>query len=240
MSRKSKTYTQRAASFLVLLAVIFGSVVPSFAATQRRRVRRRTRVTRTTTPPVRYFTVAANQVIRARMDTELNSGTARVGDRFSASVTEPVYGESGVEVIPVGSKVWGRVTVVNRAQRRRPGNISVSFYQVELPNRARHIINGSLTSLQTDQVNADNEGTVKGGSNRKRDEVFIGGGAVAGGLIGAIAGGGKGAAIGAILGGVAGTGARVYENEKEADVKSGTQFGVILNRSVSLPEYRAQ
>jgi hypothetical protein len=240
MSRKSKTYTQRAASFLVLLAVIFGSVVPSFAATQRRRVRRRTRVTRTTVPPVRYFTVAANQVIRARMDTELNSGTARVGDRFSASVTEPVYGESGVEVIPVGSKVWGRVTVVNRAQRRRPGNISVSFYQVELPNRARHIINGSLTSLQTDQVNADNEGTVKGGSNRKRDEVFIGGGAVAGGLIGAIAGGGKGAAIGAILGGVAGTGARVYENEKEADVKSGTEFGVILNRSVSLPEYKAQ
>ena len=78
MSRKSKTYTQRAASFLVLLAVIFGSVVPSFAATQRRRVRRRTRVTRTTVPPVRYFTVAANQVIRVRMDTELNSGTARV------------------------------------------------------------------------------------------------------------------------------------------------------------------
>jgi uncharacterized protein YcfJ len=94
--------------------------------------------------------------------------------------------------------------------------------------------------LQTDQVNADNEGTVKGRSNRKRDEVFIGGGAVAGGLIGAIAGGGKGAAIGALLGGAAGTGARVYEKEKEADIKSGTEFGVILNRSVSLPEYKAQ
>ena len=239
LTRNSKRKTQRAASLLVLLALIFGSVVPSFATVQRRRTRRRARVTRTTTPPVRYYTVAANQVIRARMDTPLNSGTARVGDRFSASVTEPVYGESGVEVVPVGSKVWGRVTVVNRAQKHRPGNISVSFYQVETPNRARHIINGSLTSLQTDQVNADNEGTVKGRNNRKRDEVFIGGGVATGALIGAIAGGGKGAAIGAILGGALGTGARYYEKEQEADIKSGTEFGVILNRSVSLPEYKA-
>ena len=242
MTRNSRRFTRRATSFFVLLALILSTVVPSFAATQRRRTRHRRPVARRTVntePAVRYFTVPANQVIRVRMDTELNSRTARVGDRFSTSVTEPVYGESGIEVIPVGSRVWGRVTVVNRAQRRHPGNISVSFYQVETPNRARYTINGSLTSLQADQVNADNEGTVKGRSNQKRDAVFIGGGAATGALIGAIAGGGKGAAIGAILGGALGTGARVYEKEQEADVKSGTEFGVILNRNVSLPEYKA-
>jgi hypothetical protein len=65
--------------------------------------------------------------------------------------------------------------------------------------------------------------------------VFIGGGAATGALIGAIAGGGKGAGIGALIGGALGTGARVYEKEQEADVKSGTEFGVILNRSVTLP-----
>jgi hypothetical protein len=214
------------------------------AAQRRRRTRRRAPVARRTTvpapPPVRYFTVPANQVIRVRIDTELNSKTARVGDRFSTTVTEPVYGENGIEVVPVGSKVWGRVTSVLRAQRRKPGNIAVNFNTIEMPNRARHTINGSLSSLQADNVNSDNEGTVSGRSNQKRDAVFIGGGAVAGGLIGAIAGGGKGAAIGAILGGALGTGARVYENEQEADVKSGTEFGVILNRSVSLPEYRTQ
>ena len=59
---------------------------------------------------------------------------------------------------------------------------------------------------------------------------------IAGGaIIGGIAGGGKGALIGGILGGALGTGARVLEKEKEAEVKSGTEFGVILNRSVSLP-----
>jgi hypothetical protein len=175
------------------------------------------------------------------MDTGLNSGTARVGDRFSATVTEPVYGGgSGVDVIPVGSKVWGRVTTVRRSGRRTPGNISVSFNQVELPTGARHTINGSLSSLQTDDVNSDNEGTVTGRGNRKRDAVFIGGGAATGAIIGAIAGGGKGAALGMILGGAAGTGARVYEKEQEADVKSGTEFGIILNRAVSLPEYRTR
>jgi hypothetical protein len=175
------------------------------------------------------------------MDTELNSRNARIGDRFSTTVTEPVYGGgSGVDVIPVGSKILGRVASVNRAGRRTPGNISVSFYQVELPNGLSRPINGSLSSLDTDRANADNEGTVTGRSNRKRDAVFIGGGAATGAIIGAIAGGGKGAAIGAILGGGLGTGARVYEKEQEAEVKSGTTFGVILNQAASLPEWKAR
>lgn len=234
-----KTHSaRRALTFITTLALLAASVIP--AAAQRRRSRRRTTTTTTTTvktPAIRYYTLGTNTTMRVRLDSELSSRTARVGDTFSTTTTEPVYG-NGVEVIPVGSKVWGRVSTVTRAGRRTPGNISVRFYQVELPTRARYTINGSLTTLQTDQVKSDNESTVKGGSNQKRDAVFIGGGAATGALIGAIAGGGKGAAIGAILGGGLGTGARVYENEKEAQVKSGTEFGVSLNQSVSLPEYR--
>jgi len=237
-----KRFARRATVLVALFALLLGAVVPD-ASAQRRRARRRT-TTRATTPappPLRYYTVPADTVIRVRMDTELNSRTARVGDRFSTTVTEPVYGGgSGVDVLPVGSKVWGRVSSVKRAQRRTPGSITVSFNQVELPSGVRHAINGSLSSLQADDVNSDNESTVSGRGNRNRDAVFIGGGAATGAIIGAIAGGGKGAAIGAILGGGAGTGARVYEREQEAEVKSGTQFGVILNRGVSLPEYRAR
>ena len=241
---KSRGFSRRLVSFFVLLAVIGGTVLPAFGSTQRRRTRTRrtTRVVRTVPaiPQPRFFTVAADTVIRARMDSALSSKNARVGDTFSATVTEPVYGGEGVEVVPVGSHVWGRVTSVRQAGRRTPGNISVSFYQLELPSRARYSINGSLTRLKTDDVNDDNEGTVSGRSRRKRDAVFIGGGAATGAIIGAIAGGGKGAAIGAILGGGLGTGARVYEKEQEAEVQSGTEFGVILNRSVSLPESRVR
>ena len=233
---------RRALSLFAIIAIIAGSTLP--AAAQRRRPRLRTRTTtRTTTvarTAVRSYTVAADQTIRVRIDNELNSKTARIGDRFTTTVTEPVYGQTGVEVIPVGSKIWGRVTTVQRAQRRTPGHISVAFNSVELPNRARYTINGSLASLQTDAVNTDSESTVKGGSNRKRDIVFIGGGAATGALIGAIAGGGKGAGIGAIVGGALGTAGRVFEKEQDADVKSGTEFGVILNQAVRLPEYKTQ
>jgi len=221
----------RAASCLILIALIAGSVVPTFGSAQRRRAPRR----RAVAPRVVYYTVPANTVIRVRMNEHLNSKTARIGDRFSTNVTEPVYANGGTEVIPVGSRIWGRVSSVRPAGRRTPGNITVSFTSVQLPNGRSYPINGSLTTLQADDVNSDNEGTVRGRGNRKRDAVFIGGGAAGGALIGAIAGGGRGAAIGAILGGALGTGARVYEKESDADVRSGTEFGVILNRPVSLP-----
>lgn len=216
--------SQRIVTLLILVLVV-GSVVPTFGAPQRRRARR---------PAVRYYTVPANTVIRVRLNESLNSKTARVGDRFSTTVTEPIH-SGGVEVIASGARIWGRVASVTRAGRRTPGSITVSFSSLAQPNGRSAVINGSLASLDADDVNADNEGSVRGTGQRKRDVVFIGGGAATGALIGAIAGGGKGAGIGALIGGGLGTAARVYEKEKEAEVKSGTEFGVILNRSVSLP-----
>jgi hypothetical protein len=238
MTKMNGKRVRRVLTLLVLLTLGAGTMFEASAQGRRKGRRGRHTVTRVITPApevVRVYTIPADTVIRVRLNEELNSGNARVGDRFSANVVEPVYAGGGVEVIPVGSKIWGRVTQVNRAQNRRPGNITVAFNSVELPNGVTTPINGSLTTLQADSVNADNEGTVKGTSNTKRDAVFIGGGAATGAIIGAIAGGGKGAAIGGILGGALGTGARVLEKEKEADVKSGTEFGVILNRAVSLP-----
>lgn len=235
MTKMNSKLVQRALSLFVLMILVAGTVFEVSAQTRRRGRGGRRTVTRVVPPPIQYYTVPVDTVIRVRINEPLNSGTARVGDRFSANSVEPVYAGSGIEVIPVGSKVWGSVTAVNRAQKRKPGNITVAFYSVALPNGKSYPINGSLTTLEADNVNADNEGTVKGGSNRKRDVVFIGGGAAGGAIIGGIAGGGKGAAIGGILGGALGAGARVFEKEKEAEVKSGTEFGVILNQAVSLP-----
>lgn len=240
--KTNKKMAQRALSLIALLAIVAGTVLPVSAQRRRPRVRRPV-PTRRVIPAVRYYTLNTDQTIRVRLDNELDSGTARVGDRFSTTTVDPIYAD-GVEVIPAGSKVLGRVKTVNRAGRRTPGNISVSFISVVLPNRATHAINGSLTDMQggndNDNVNADNESTVEGKSNRKRDAIFIGGGAATGAIIGAIAGGGKGAGLGALIGGALGTGGRVYEKEQQAVVKSGTEFGVSLNQRVSLPEYRTR
>ena len=168
-----------------------------------------------------------------RLNQALSSKTANIGDRFSATVTEPAHSSNGTLLIADGSKVWGRVTAVKRAGRSSPGTLTVAFTSVVQPNGRSNPINASL--YNDESGSADNEGTVRGKSQGKRNAVFIGGGAAGGALIGAIAGGGKGAAIGALIGGGLGVGARKYEKEKDADVKSGTEFSVILNRAVSLP-----
>jgi hypothetical protein len=113
--------------------------------------------------------------------------------------------------------------------------LGVSFVSVELPTGLTRAINGSLSDLSEGTVSYDSEGQVTGRSSRNRNIVFIGGGAATGALIGAIAGGGKGAGIGAGVGAAAGIAGSYFSKGKEAVVKPGTEFGVILNQSLSLP-----
>ena len=104
-----------------------------------------------------------------------------------------------------------------------------------MPTGIARAINGDLTETSGEDIGFDNEGEVQGRSATKRNAVFIGGGAATGALIGAIAGGGKGAGIGALLGGGLGAAGAVFSKGHEAVVKSGTEFGVILNQQLSLP-----
>jgi hypothetical protein len=234
-NRISKNFT----SLIILVALLAATVVPAMAQTrQRPRLRRHTRtVVRTTTPApqIVYYNVNVGQVIRVRMNQTITSETARVGDQFTTQVVVPVYA-SGVEVIPARSEIVGRVVTVNRASRKsKAGTIGVHFVSLRLPTGIARAINGDLTDVTANNVTADNEGEVSGRSAMNRNVVFIGGGATAGALIGAIAGGGKGAGIGAIVGGGLGTAGAVFSKGNEAVVKSGTEFGVVLNQTLSLP-----
>jgi hypothetical protein len=237
MTKMNNRLAQRALSFLMLVALVAGSVIPAFSQTRRtRRKPRLGKYTRVVTPPApTYYTVNANEIIRVRMEDTITSGSARIGDRFRTTVVDPVYA-NGIEVIPAGSKVTGRVTAVKRADRKsKAGTLGVDFVSVQLPNGTSRAISGSLTDVTGQNNNYDNEGQVTGKSSTKRNVVFIGGGAATGALIGAIAGGGKGAGIGAIVGGGLGVAGSYFSKGKEAEVKPGTEFGVILNRSLSLP-----
>lgn len=237
MIKINNRLAQRALSLTVLIALVAGSVMPAFG--QRRRTRRTPRLGKYTRPvapatPV-YHTVSANQIIRVRMEDTITSRNARVGDRFRTIVVDPIYA-GGVEVIPAASTIVGRVTSVKRAERKsKAGTMGVQFISVQLPNGMTRAINGSLTDVTGDNTNYDDEGQVTGRSSTKRNVVFIGGGAATGALIGAIAGGGKGAGIGAGVGAGLGVAGAFFSKGKEAEVKPGTEFGVILNQSVSLP-----
>lgn len=181
-------------------------------------------------------TIPVDTVFRLKLNRSLSSRTAKVGDTFTAKVTAPVTVGS-VIAVPEGSTVYGRVTTVTKAARRQNGTIGVSFYKLELPSKRTYQIYGSLTSLEGGkggEGDVGKEGEVKGKSTRKRDVIFIGGGAGVGAIIGAAAGGGKGAGIGAAIGAGAGVAGALLSKGHEAEVASGTEIGMALDRALTV------
>jgi hypothetical protein len=235
VNRASKTFT----SVLILVALLAAITVPALSQTRRRPASRRRapvrRVVKPIQPAIVYYNLNAGQLIRVRMNHTITSETARIGEQFNTTVVDPVY-SSGLEIIPVGSEIVGRVSSVTRASRKsKSGTIGVHFVSLRLPTGIARAINGDLTEVNRDNMTADNEGEVSGRSAVKRNVVFIGGGAATGALIGAIASGGKGAGIGALIGGGLGAAGAAFSKGHEAVVESGTEFGVVLNQALSLP-----
>ena len=214
------------------LLILPATHLSAASAPQRRRSAARTR----RAPAV--YTVAAGKALRVRLNGELDSEKARVGDTFTGTIVDPVYSSGGVLVVPQASTVTGRVSNVTRARKEgEPATLDVQFVSLELPNGVRRAISGSLTDLSDSSSESDNEGTVSAKRTKDRNVKFIGGGAAGGAVLGAIAGGGKGALIGGVIGAGAGLLGSKLKKGGEVKVKSGTEFGVVLNRSVSLPKY---
>jgi hypothetical protein len=224
---------------LAAIALVSGLCINGSAQTPKKPViRKSTTVTRPASTTT-LFRVNAGKKIRVRMNDTISSKTSRVGDNFTVTVTEPVYSTTGAVVIPTGSELTGRVTAVRRAVKGgRPGEIDATFVRVTLPNGYRRAINGSLTELSSESAKSDNEGTARGDTMKHRKVVFIGGGGVGGAVLGGALGGPKGALIGGIIGAGAGLLGEKFTKGEEAEVRSGTEFGVYLNQAVSLPRYR--
>jgi hypothetical protein len=167
------------------------------------------------------------------MNQTLNSGTSRVGDRFQSTVVTPVYA-GGVEVVPAGSIVEGRVTSVSPARTRgREGQIGMQFDSVVLPDGTTYQLDGALTELQDSRagkVDAENE--VSGKSSDKRNVAYVGGGTAGGAVLGGAIGGGKGAGIGALIGAGAGVAGVMLSKGNEAELRSGTEIGMVTTRPV--------
>jgi hypothetical protein len=146
----------------------------------------------TPVPVPQKITVPSGTQLSVRLNDEVDSEKAQVGDVFHGSISAPVaIGEE--TVIPTTADVEGRVVDVKSAGRFA----GQSVLTLEL---TKLTMNGKTYSLQTSQW------TKSGNGRGKSTAAKVGGGAAVGAVLGGIFGGGKGAAIGAAAGAGAGTG----------------------------------
>lgn len=152
---------------------------------------------------------------------EIDSSKNRVGDKFQASLEQPLY-VNEMLVAPKGADVYGRLEEAKEA-----GHIQGKS-QLKL-TLTGIVINGQTVALSTGDYEL--AGKSRGANTAKK----VGGGAAVGAVIGAIAGGGKGAAIGAGVGAGAGTAVQVMTKGDQVHVPSETLLEFALDQPITLP-----
>jgi hypothetical protein len=166
-------------------------------------------------------TVPAATSIHVVLDQSLSSAGSRPGDRFDASLAEPVVLE-GVTVIPRHSHVRGRVVDADASGRLKGvARLEITLSAVE--------VDGKWYDLDT------NNSTHVGQNHNKRNGVLMGGGAGVGALIGGLAGGGKGALIGAAAGAGTGTAGAAATGKKDISLPAETPLTFRLKSSITIP-----
>jgi hypothetical protein len=166
--------------------------------------------------------IPAGAQIAVRTNQSIDSHDVVEGQTFSAQLEEDVRDESGTLAIPRGSDV---MLVTRRVENS--GDITLDIDSITVEGRRYRV----STVDQELENNRDGVGA------NKRTGQYVGGGAVLGAIIGAIAGGGKGAAIGAIVGGGAGATAQIVTRGKEVHVPAETVLRFQLDHRLRLRLY---
>ena len=168
---------------------------------------------RNTIPSGTEVTVRTNEAIRA--DAANSSGSRT----YTGTVSQDVLDSSGSVLIPRGSPAQ------LEAVKESSSNLTLDLRSIS--------VHGRRYSVEAGDVAASGDRKQGAGAN-KRTGKYVGGGALAGTVIGAIAGGGKGAAIGALAGGAAGAGAQTLTRGKTLNVPAETNLKFRLEQDLVL------
>ena len=169
-----------------------------------------------------WQTLPAGTQIAVRTNESISARSASGGRTYGASIAQDVVDNNGHVVIPQGSDAQLVV--------RNMGNgIALDLQSIN--------VNGQVYTVNTGDVQQTGSQREGIGTNRRTGE-YVGGGAVLGTLLGAIAGGGRGAAIGALAGGAAGAGAQVLTKGDNVRVPAESVLTFRLDAPMQLNQAR--
>jgi hypothetical protein len=170
--------------------------------------------------PPEHITIPSGTILSVRMIDSIDSTQNRAGDEFAATLEAPVV-VGGRGIIPRNSDA--RVRLV---QATSAGHMSGrSELKVELVSVTA---GGQTYQLETSYHEQ------AGASRGTRTAETVGGGAVLGALIGAIAGRGRGAAIGSVAGAGTGTAVEAGTHGQQVKIPSETKLEFTLKSSVTV------
>lgn len=171
-------------------------------------------------PPPQKVTIPAGTQLSIRVNEEVSSEKAQVGDTFHGSISAPITIDDQT-VIPTSADVEGRVVDVKSAGRFAGGSV-LTLQLTKL------IMNGRSYAIQTDQWSQSGKGKGKGTAEK------VGGGAAVGAILGGIFGGGKGAAIGTAAGAGAGTAGSAIGKGQQIVLKPEAVIAFTLQNSLTV------
>ena len=182
--------------------------------------------------------VPANTEFHAALDAPLSTRISKPGDRFTATVTDPLRGTNGSVVLPAGARIEGEVAENESIPALRDKTqLTLRFRDVVLPNGQTLPLSATLISVnKTSGRNAgktDEETHVRAGTRGKDVAQDVGTGGGAGTQTGLSFGTPlKGMAVGALAGG----GYVLATKAKEVNLPVQTGMVIRLDQALSSGE----
>ncbi|HEX9639460.1 MAG TPA: hypothetical protein VGB99_18150 [Acidobacteriota bacterium] len=177
--------------------------------------------------PARYdagLEVPVGERLLVRLDDYISSKSADPGDRFDATVVDPVM--VGAQLaIPQGTVMHGIVAGVDRAGRMdRKARLFLDFDAITLAGRR--------VPLAASVISGEDDPNALEGKGFKGDTEKVIAGSAIGTILGAILGGGKGALAGLIVGG---TGSIIATKGQDVELPPGTGLWVQIDEPLIVP-----
>lgn len=184
----------------------------------------------------RIATVPANTKFTGTLSgPTISSELNKVGDPITLDVDQPLVSSDNRVIIPVGSKIIGKITAVAPAGRTgQNAQLDLAFNEIITPDNQHYPIQGSI---------ATEDGKLHGGTTKGRILKALGTTAVGAGLgaalgtaMGPLSGGkvGKGAIYGTTLGAGAGALGAALQKGKDVTIGSGDKLEIKLDQPITV------